>query len=181
MSENPLLENNGGAWGRWTLDPVDYACLFISRVDRLKVSPLNSSRRTQGVTQRLTTMPWRKRARDTNEQDNNGESTGNGAGEASGYENFRNQRIKENMERMQKLGIPDLSQKLKSKTAPPKPTPKNPTEKKTQNPLPLPGSPRRSSRYFFFSLEYVWLVGKWGKEQKVKQSFCPFGWVSWNE
>ncbi|XP_059434671.1 uncharacterized protein LOC132167677 isoform X2 [Corylus avellana] len=91
-------------------------------------------------------MPWRKRARDTNEQDNNGESTGNPTGEASGYENFRNQRIKENMERMQKLGIPDLSQKLKSKTAPPKPTPKNPTQRKTQNPLPLPDSPRRSSR-----------------------------------
>jgi hypothetical protein len=119
-------------------------------------------------------MPWRKRARNTNEQDNNGESTGNGAGETSGYENFRNQRIKENMERMQKLGIPDLSQKLKSKTAPPKPTQKNPTERKTQNPLPLPGSPRRSSRYFLFSFSFLFfffricLVG--GKMRKGTES-----------
>ncbi|GLT55223.1 hypothetical protein SLA2020_283640 [Shorea laevis] len=87
-----------------------------------------------------------KRARDANEQNNNEEPTGNGNPEVSGYEDFRNQRIKENMERMQKLGIPDLSQKLKSKTASLKPTPRNPSQRKTQNPLPLPGSPRRSSR-----------------------------------
>jgi hypothetical protein len=101
-------------------------------------------------------MPWRKRARDSNEQDNNEESTGNGNGEVSGYEHFRNQRIKENLERMQKLGIPDLSQKLKSKTSSPKTTPRNPSQRKTQNPLPLPASPRRSSRYFLFFYFYFY-------------------------
>lgn len=87
-------------------------------------------------------MARKKRARSSsekNESDNGG---------TSGYEQFRDQRIKENMERMQKLGILDLSHKLKSNTAPSKrnPTPRNPSEKKTLNTLPLSASPRRSSR-----------------------------------
>ncbi|XP_057495469.1 uncharacterized protein LOC130780499 [Actinidia eriantha] len=61
--------------------------------------------------------------------------------EVSGYEQFRDQRIRENMERMQKLGILDLSRKLKSESQPPKRPKRNPCEKK-----PSVDPPRRSSR-----------------------------------
>ncbi|KAA8547258.1 hypothetical protein F0562_003878 [Nyssa sinensis] len=64
----------------------------------------------------------------------------------SGYEQFRAERIKENLDRMQKLGILDLSLKLKSL----KPTPKNsPSYRKTPqhlSQLPPSGAIRRSSR-----------------------------------
>ncbi|KAL7002766.1 hypothetical protein U1Q18_003922 [Sarracenia purpurea var. burkii] len=63
--------------------------------------------------------------------------------EVSGYEQFRDQRIKENMERMQKLGIVDLSRKLKSESRPPKRPKKEPYEKKSSLPA---DPPRRSSR-----------------------------------
>ncbi|CAK9166409.1 unnamed protein product [Ilex paraguariensis] len=63
-----------------------------------------------------------------------------------GYEQAREERIKENLERMQKLGILDLSLKLKSV----KPTHKNNlfNRKTPQRPSPLPrsGPARRSSR-----------------------------------
>lgn len=57
----------------------------------------------------------------------------------SGYEQIRDQRIKENMERMHKLGLLDLSLKLKQQN-------KKPQEKKktTHNELP---PTRRSSRF----------------------------------
>lgn len=60
------------------------------------------------------------------------------------YEQSREERIKENLQRMQKLGLLDLSQKLKS-AARPKRTPK----KSPSNSAPLvPSGPvRRSSRY----------------------------------
>lgn len=92
-------------------------------------------------------MARAKRARKTSENEGNVVQNEN-----SGYEQFREQRIKENMERMQKLGILDLSQNLKkSHTKPkPNPTPRNPSDKKTHNPLPLSGSPRRSTRFFLF-------------------------------
>ncbi|PSS26079.1 Cell division cycle-associated 7-like protein [Actinidia chinensis var. chinensis] len=61
--------------------------------------------------------------------------------EVSGYEQFRDQRIRENMERMQKLGILDLSRKLKSESHPQKRPKRNPCEKK-----PSIDPPRRSSR-----------------------------------
>lgn len=125
-----------------------------------------------------TVMARKKRARSSsekNESDN---------GETSGYEQFRDQRIKENMERMQKLGILDLSHKLKSNTAPSKrnPTPRNPSDKKTQNPLPLSASPRRSSRFFFFSsffflLAWESMFGWWVNEKmngKWKKVFICF-------
>lgn len=62
--------------------------------------------------------------------------------DASVYEESRDLRIKQNKEKMQKLGILDLSLKLKSKTS----LPKRSSDKKSQIVL-LPGSPRRSSRY----------------------------------
>lgn len=68
-------------------------------------------------------------------------------GAGSGYEQFRDLRIKENKERMQKLGIFDLSLKLKSHPGPPKKTPRSvSSDKKPHHPLPLFASPRRSSR-----------------------------------
>ncbi|XP_022844847.1 uncharacterized protein LOC111367947 [Olea europaea var. sylvestris] len=65
----------------------------------------------------------------------------------SEYERSREQRIKENLQRMQNLGILDLSLKVKSL----KPTPKITKHRKipqTQSPSPLPpsGPVRRSSR-----------------------------------
>ncbi|GAB4847034.1 hypothetical protein Ancab_026046 [Ancistrocladus abbreviatus] len=70
---------------------------------------------------------------------------GNGASE---YEQSREQRIKENLERMQKLGIVDLSLKFKSFNIP-KRTPKEPSLNKTpskSSPFPSTGPLRRSSR-----------------------------------
>lgn len=68
----------------------------------------------------------------------------------SRYELSREERIKENLERMQKLGILDLSLKLKSLH---NPTPRNNNKsynRKTPQhgePLPPSGPVRRSSRY----------------------------------
>ncbi|KAK9284201.1 hypothetical protein L1049_023370 [Liquidambar formosana] len=65
-----------------------------------------------------------------------------------GYEQSREKRIKENLERMQKLGIVDLSLKLKSLN-PPKPTRNYSSARKTPHrpsPLSLPVPFRRSSR-----------------------------------
>ncbi|KAJ4967296.1 hypothetical protein NE237_019145 [Protea cynaroides] len=66
----------------------------------------------------------------------------------SGYEQFRDKRIKENMERMQKLGIVDLSLKLKSVLPSPKRASRNISERKTPHSSPLLSSApsRRSSR-----------------------------------
>ena len=63
----------------------------------------------------------------------------------SDYEQLREERIKENLERMQKLGIFDLSLKFKSV----KPTRKNTITKtpRSLSPLRRPGPVRRSSRY----------------------------------
>lgn len=91
-------------------------------------------------------MARAKRARKTSENEGNVVQNEN-----SGYEQFREQRIKENMERMQKLGILDLSQNLKKSHTKPKP---NPSDKKTHNPLPLSGSPRRSTRFFLFLFDF---------------------------
>ncbi|XP_057459672.1 uncharacterized protein LOC130750209 [Actinidia eriantha] len=62
----------------------------------------------------------------------------------SDYEQLREERIKENLERMQKLGIFDLSLKFKSV----KPIRKNtiPKTPRSLSPLPCPGPVRRSSR-----------------------------------
>ncbi|KAG6761462.1 hypothetical protein POTOM_034683 [Populus tomentosa] len=69
------------------------------------------------------------------------------SGAMLGYEQFRDQRIKENKERMQKLGLLDLSLKLKAQLGRPKKTPGNvSSEKKPHTPLPVSASPRRSSR-----------------------------------
>lgn len=88
-----------------------------------------------------------------NSKESDGEEMGageNGIAGVPGYEQIRDQRIKENKERMQKLGILDLSQQLKSRAAPPKRSrlvKDTSDQTKTQNPMPNPGSPpRRSSR-----------------------------------
>ncbi|XXG49248.1 hypothetical protein AAC387_Pa02g3485 [Persea americana] len=62
----------------------------------------------------------------------------------SGYEQCRDERIKQNLQRMQNLGIFDLSSKLKSQSQPPKRPNKKTPEKKSPLINPLP--PRRSSR-----------------------------------
>ncbi|XP_028052953.1 cell division cycle-associated protein 7-like [Camellia sinensis] len=60
--------------------------------------------------------------------------------EVSGYEQSRDQRIKENLQRMQKLGILDLSRQLNPPSKRPK---KNPSQKKPS--LPSSDPPRRPS------------------------------------
>ncbi|KAI3702465.1 hypothetical protein L6452_28203 [Arctium lappa] len=74
-------------------------------------------------------------------RDENGPKKENDEGEVAEYEQSRQQRIKENLERMQKLGILELSRNLK----PPK------TVRPYKRLLPLSGSPRRSSRSFSYS------------------------------
>ncbi|GMH02725.1 hypothetical protein Nepgr_004564 [Nepenthes gracilis] len=63
--------------------------------------------------------------------------------DSSGYEKFREQRIKENKERMKKLGILGLSVNPKPENLPPKRPLKNPSEKRS---LHRSQSLRRSSR-----------------------------------
>ncbi|KAK3002782.1 hypothetical protein RJ639_018340 [Escallonia herrerae] len=67
----------------------------------------------------------------------NESKNGGGGGE---YEQSRDQRIKENLQRMEKLGILDLSRQLKSTKKQPT---RNPPKKRA---APASGSPRRSSR-----------------------------------
>jgi len=69
--------------------------------------------------------------------------------DSASYEQARDQRIKDNMERMQKLGLFDLSLKLKRPKQ--KPLPKN---KKTK-PRPNHSPQRRSSRYSFHFFLYT--------------------------
>lgn len=75
---------------------------------------------------------------------------------SSDYEKCREQRIKENLERLQKLGIHDLSLKLKSMK--PNTNRRNNKPYKTPNrcisPFPSSVPSRRSSRFasFFFSI-----------------------------
>ncbi|XP_043709586.1 cell division cycle-associated protein 7-like isoform X2 [Telopea speciosissima] len=95
----------------------------------------------------------RKRARTSEtpanaKESQNDKNPTDGAGDQEGYEQCRDKRIKENMERMQKLGILDLSLKLKSGLSSPKRTPRNTSERKTPHPSPLLSSApsRRSSR-----------------------------------
>lgn len=91
------------------------------------------------------------------EEIQNGEPQSSQTQKASQYELSREQRIKENLERMQKLGILDLSLKLKSVI--PSNTKRNPRNHNhncstTPRPSPAPpsGPTRRSSRLFYHSL-----------------------------
>ncbi|XP_030462578.2 uncharacterized protein LOC115682490 [Syzygium oleosum] len=72
-----------------------------------------------------------------------------GSGKISLYEQSREERIRANLERMQKLGIVDLSQKLRSSSSssvpPPKRTPCRRSSEKCA-PVPPSGPVRRSSR-----------------------------------
>ncbi|XP_042512010.1 cell division cycle-associated protein 7-like [Macadamia integrifolia] len=99
----------------------------------------------------MVTLRKRVRSSDANPKEAQNENTLTaGAPEqvVSGYEQSRDKRIKENMERMQKLGILDLSLKLKSGLSSPKRNPRNSSERKMPQPSPLlPSAPsRRSSR-----------------------------------
>jgi len=87
--------------------------------------------------------------------------------DSSVYEQARNQRIKENMERMQKLGLFDLSLKLKR----PKQNPRPKKKKKKTNHSPQ----RRSSRYssHFFLYTYFALHGT-SKGTTFLCGFVPF-------
>ena len=92
----------------------------------------------------------------TIEEIQNGEPQSSQTQKASQYELSREQRIKENLERMQKLGILDLSLKLKSVI--PSNTKRNPrnlnncTTTPRPSPAPPSGPTRRSSRFFYHSL-----------------------------
>ena len=95
----------------------------------------------------------------TIEEIQNGEPQSSQTQKASQYELSREQRIKENLERMQKLGILDLSLKLKSVI--PSNTKRNPRNHSNNNnctttprpsPAPPSGPTRRSSRFFYHSL-----------------------------
>ncbi|XP_058214065.1 uncharacterized protein LOC131325685 isoform X2 [Rhododendron vialii] len=82
----------------------------------------------------------------------------------SGYEQFRDQRIKENMERLQKLGILDLSRNLKPE--PKKRLKKDPSQKKPSSTSSDP--PRRSSR--LQTVERVVYVEKRTPKKKARES-----------
>ncbi|CAL9022145.1 unnamed protein product [Prunus brigantina] len=85
----------------------------------------------------------RNRDQGTSEM-NSGEGTvENGTAGVSGYEQFRDQRIKENKERLQKLGILDLALKLKPKAATPK---RSQSQRDSSVQTKIHKSPRRSSR-----------------------------------
>ncbi|KAF5187986.1 Cell division cycle-associated 7-like protein [Thalictrum thalictroides] len=97
------------------------------------------------------------------------ETQSNKSEEVFDYEQCREKRIKENMERMQKLGIFDLSSKLKYEFLSPKRTPRKPYERKS----PLPSSlqlslpPRRSTRLQNVTpVSYSELPKKKGKREK---------------
>lgn len=86
----------------------------------------------------------------------NGETVAGGALGVTGYELLRQQSIRDNMLRMQTLGILDLSLNLASHFLPPKRPRRNPPHHKLS--LPSPSQPlRRSSRYFFFFSPSLWL------------------------
>ncbi|ONH91421.1 hypothetical protein PRUPE_8G113300 [Prunus persica] len=88
----------------------------------------------------------RNRGRGGNSEVNSGEGTVDGTAGVSGYEQFRDQRIKENKERLQKLGLLDFSLKLKPKAAPPKRS-QSQRDPSVQTKIHNSGSPpRRSSR-----------------------------------
>lgn len=80
-------------------------------------------------------MAIKRKTRAENEQNNE-----NGVAE---YEQSREERIKANLQRMQKLGILELSRNLK-----PPPKPKSIHPQKPKPSLTSSTSPRRSSRYF---------------------------------
>ncbi|GAU46103.1 hypothetical protein TSUD_95750 [Trifolium subterraneum] len=60
----------------------------------------------------------------------------------SDYEQIREQRMKENAERMKKLGLLNLSLNLKLN--------KTPRPQIKKNPIPSDQSERRSSRYYYY-------------------------------
>ena len=98
----------------------------------------------------------RKRPRATSAGAGDGDGGGGATADASasGYEQSRDRRIRENKERMEKLGLLELSLKLSSDAiASRKNRPRSSgdaSEKKKPPVQAPPGSPRRSSRFFHF-------------------------------
>ncbi|KAL5752832.1 hypothetical protein ACOSP7_023022 [Xanthoceras sorbifolium] len=91
-------------------------------------------------------MPIPKTLRETQQNPKAYNNHGQNTPTISLYEQSREDRIKENLERMQKLGIVDLSDKLKSRVRP-KRTPKNSPSDSLGSTSLLPSEPlRRSSR-----------------------------------
>ncbi|XP_004292459.1 PREDICTED: cell division cycle-associated protein 7-like [Fragaria vesca subsp. vesca] len=107
----------------------------------------------------------------------------NATAEVTDYEQIRDQRIKANKERMQKLGLFDLAQKLKSKpSAASKPRrgrlPKDPSDQ--TNPKPPLSPARRSSRLKTMApVSYVEIRPKgkrestWNSEINIKEGKRP--------
>ncbi|KAL6213528.1 hypothetical protein ACLB2K_012975 [Fragaria x ananassa] len=121
-----------------------------------------------------------KPADDGNEETASGD---NATAEVSDYEQIRDQRIKANKERMQKLGLFDLSQKLKSKpSAASKPRRRRPQKDPSDqtNPIPPLSPARRSSRLKTMApVSYVEIRpnGKrestWNSEINIKEGKRP--------
>ncbi|KAL2240298.1 UNVERIFIED_CONTAM: hypothetical protein Sindi_0671000, partial [Sesamum indicum] len=109
---------------------------------KLQRSPSDHSRATM-VTQRSRAPENVNILGEQQQRETMGKEDG-GALQLSEYELSREERIKENRERMQKLGIVDLSLKLKAL----RPTPNRGSHRKTpqvHSPLPPSGPVRRSS------------------------------------
>lgn len=127
-----------------------------------------STRRTRTEGNNTTTIADENVSRcvDSNNERIVPKANGASSGAMSGYEQFREQRVKENKERMQKLGLLDLSLKLKARLGRPKKTPGNvSSEKKPSAPLPVTASPRRSSRLKIMTpINYMELRPKRKKE-----------------
>lgn len=99
---------------------------------------------------------------------NNGEGHTDHTPKVSDYEKSREERIKENLQRMQKLGLVDLSLQVKSFVAP-KRAPKKSPNRRTPRPPPLSLSepPRRSSRYFsLFGCQYEMVLLRNRKDRR---------------
>lgn len=103
---------------------------------------------------------------------NDDEAKTSNGDEISGYEQCREKRIKENMERMQKLGILDLSLKLKSLPTS-SPSPRKQSGRKMpqlSSPLSPSGPSRRSSRFYLFVCFFSLFL--------FPEVFAQRGWIS---
>ncbi|CAK7329787.1 unnamed protein product [Dovyalis caffra] len=130
-----------------------------------------STRRIRARGKNTTTIARENRNPDVSSDNGRTVQKGKGvdSGAMPGYEQFRDQRIKENKERMQKLGLFGLSLKLKAQRGRPKKTPGNvASEKEPLIPLPVSASPRRSSRLkSMASINYMEIQPKSKKEASM--------------
>lgn len=98
-------------------------------------------RKTMAIPRPRGGPPKNPKIRQQEEEVEETQNESNNGGTTSEYEQSREQRIKENLQRMEKMGILDLSRKLKSDFLPPPPKRRKPSQIK-----PPSTSPRRSSR-----------------------------------